>query len=339
MSKLTKALTAAAGNVSAERDLFLGVNYNTSCTILKIDENDDTKTIMDLSAITGSATLYAVNFSKLFDVLYTVEFRDSVQVLRAYKWTNNGLGDLITSITSPAGTGSSSFSVIKVNPVNNEYSEQLVLFQSNTNRVYSYYFVDGTFNFQNDIAGAADPRGCDFNQQGTELVTFGWTVSGGAYRYAYTGTGFGGLLGSITVGKFQHAAYNAGSNVLVRADNAGLFTYFFNGSAIDSIGGIQTGCAVNSDDLLLANNRVYQLQANGSFSSYLKATCINFPAFPEMAISNSNNVNSDIRYLACQKYNGTNRLNKLDTSTWSVSDLGEIFPTASVPISDINFSR
>ena len=338
MSKLAKALIAAAGNVSAERDLFLGVNYNTSCTILKIDENDDTKTIMDLSAITGSATLYAVNFSKLFDVLYTVEFRNSVQVLRAYEWTNDGLGDLITSITSPAGTGSSSFSFIKVNPVNNEYSEQIVLWQENTNRAYSYYFVNGTFNFQNDIAGVGSPRGGDFNQQGTQFLLFGWSYAG-AYRYNFTGNGFGGLLGSITGTSWQHGTYNAGSNVLVRADNAGVVTYFFNGSVIDSIGGIQTGCAVNSDDLLLANNSVYQLQANGSFASYLKATCINFPSWPEMAISNSNNVNSDIRYLACQKYQGTNRLNKLDTSTWSVSDLGEIFPTASVPVSDINFSR
>lgn len=338
MSKLTKALTAAAGNVGAERDLFLGVNYRTSCTILKIDENNDTKTIMDLSAITDSATLYAVNFSKLFDVLYTVEFRDSVQVLRAYKWTNNGLGALIVSITSPAGADSASFSVIKVNPVNNEYSEQIVLWQENTNRAYSYYYVDGTFNFQNDIAGYGAPRGIDFNQQGTEFLFFGWSYVG-AYRYAYGGTGFGSLLGSIPGASWQHGTYNAGSNVLVRANNDGVFTYLFNGSAIDSIGGTQTGCAVNSDDLLLANNSVYQLQANGSFSSYLKATCINFPSFPEMAINSSNNVNSDIRYLACQKYGGTNRLNKLDTSTWSVSDLGEIFPTASVPVSDINFSR
>lgn len=338
MSKLAKALTAAAGNASLDRDLFLGVNYRISCTILKIDENDDTKTIMDLSAITNSATLYAVNFSKLFDVLYTVEFRNSVQVLRAYEWTNNGLGALITSITSPAGTGSAPYSTIKVNPVNNEYSEQLVLWQENTNRAYSYYFVNGTFNFQNDIAGVGAPRGSDFNQQGTEYLFYGWTSGGGGYRYSYSGNGLGSFLSSIG-GRWQHGAYNAGSSVLVRADNAGLFTYSFNGTLIDSIGGTQTGCAVNSDDLLLGNNRVYQLQANGNFTSYLKATCINFPSWPEMAISSSNNVNSNIRYLGCQQYQGTNRLNKLDTSTWTVSDLGEIFPTASVQVSDINFSR
>lgn len=351
MSKLTKALTAAAGNASAEFTQFLTASSGRKDSVITpetrifgLDESTDELTELDISG--GPDTALAAAFAPEGDVLFTVELVSGVSgtcYLKAYEWSSTGLGSLITQATIIGGTNTNLFSQIVVAPAHTRAGaagiNQIAVYTSGSAEIYICAFDGSTLTYQTGWTNntTTTHRNMSFDFAGNRIVHSQFANNFGVKTRNITS---GGTLSNTSTYEYyasQHAVFNANSDHILVAIYLGdkIFPITTTTPSYTS-GNATVGVCCNSDNLAAWSWGVGFVTGSGGFSAF--ATFPNMPANSELYISNSNEHDNNIRYIFAHGYRSSQRLYKVDTNAQTVTDLGVPF-TGSYDANIASFSR
>jgi hypothetical protein len=311
-----------ASTAAGPAPLFLSASDRLKNTyIWKLDESTDTLTPMALSY--GAETAVASVFSNNLDILYTVEIiAGAGTFLRAWEWTADGQGDLITEFNIVGSTTAFSFITIDPSQTLGAGINQLAINTSSS--VYVVRYDNGEFVLKSTIGmvHGASFRSADFSQQGDKLLFSEYSTNGIWYvpvnSSGVTGTrvNVGGQSQNSSfdpTGNYVIASNNGYNKVIRISDNTDTYA--------ESIFGTGTAMApFSSSTGIVALSTGPGWISNGTFTPF--SDFPNLPGNDEFAISRSNNVNSGVRYIASIGYQSTNRLYKVTSN--SLVDLGAI---------------
>ena len=347
MSKLAKALTAAAGNAGgADTGLQWAVSsQNIAYTrIYSLDEETDVVSEVDLTSDIQSA--YGADWSHDQSILYTVEVISGTTYFRAWEWANGNQGSLIAQTIAPAAVGS--FNMLMCNrgmgAIHNV--EMLGYFTNTTNYIYIIVFDGTSFTTTGTITSSDTPaafRNLSFSKDGSALVLGQYRLYWPATWHSINTSGAAGGHNRVAAGhRGQHAVFSQGGSKILIADNSNSYSYNkLNGdttSLVDAIAKDGTGCDCNSDGLTAWNEwGVGWFNENSGFTAF--STYPNqYTTFFEVSISDSNLVDNNIRYILCQAYAGQSRIYKVNTNLETVTDLGTPY-SGTLNVSNIRAAR
>jgi hypothetical protein len=347
MSKLVKALAAAAGNAASEPDTGLqwAVSANGGYTrIYSLDEETDEVSEVDLTSDIESA--YGADWSHDQSILYTVEDISGTTYFRAWDWTNGRQGSLIAQTAAPAAAGS--FCQLMCNRgMGAIHDVEMLGYFTDSNR-YTYIVVfdgtsfttTGTIN-STDTVGAF--RNLSFSQDGSAVVLGQYRLYWPATWHSISTSGVAGGRNRVAAGhRGQHAVFSQyGSKILI-ADNNYCHVYNkVNGDTPSEIQVFQargTGCDCNSDGLAAWNEwGVGWFNESSGFTPFSTYPS-QFATYFEISISDSNLVDNNIRYILCHAYGATSRIYKVNTNLQTVTDLGAPY-SGNLNVSNIRAAR
>ena len=351
MSKLTKALTAAAGNAGAEFTQFLTASSSRKNLVITpetrifgLDESTDALTELDISG--GPDTALAAAFAPEGDVLFTVELVSGVSgtcYLKAYEWSGTGLGALITQATIIGSTNTNLFSQIAVAPAHTRAGaagiNQIAVYTSGAWSVYICAFDGSTLTYQTGWTNydATTQRNMSFDFAGNRIVQAQFRNGYGVKSRNITSGGTLSNTSTYESTASQHAVFNGNSDHILVAMYQGdkIFPITTTSPSYTS-SNATVGVCCNSDNLAAWSWGVGFVTGSGGFSAF--ATFPNIPGNTELYISNSNLYDNNIRYIFAAGYRNSQRLYKVDTNAQTVTDLGVPF-TGSYDPNVGSFSR
>ena len=326
---------AAAGAEVIEPLYVAYTDRNSGTYLYSIDEDTDAIT----GIYTPNTSFRGIAFSTDSKYVFCVNSSFTAVEIRDFDAQTGAIGSLIT--TTSAVTASSGCQ-IKTNlaALNDVGKHQFVFY---TDNAYIYEFDGSSVTLKSTWSPGGNFRSINFSKDGAYICRgqYSGSVIYGPYS---TSTGTVGTTITWTDDNSQHVCFSQGSGWLINTVNirTRIFAYGATSGFVSSATGGSTGCDCNVDGLLAVHQGVSLFnESTGGTSA--GATLPNCPAAlrVEHAVSDSNNVNSNIRYVLAGSYDGGDRIYKVDITTSptvTVTDLGTL--TGQVfQANDLNFSR
>ena len=336
MSRVANKLIAAAAGAELVEPLYVSYTDRNSGTYLySINESTDAITAIS----TPNTSFRGIAFSTDSKYVFCVNSTYTAVEIRNFDALTGTIGSLIA--TTSAVTAASGCQIKTNRAALNDVGKHQFVFY--TDNAYIYEFDGSSVTLKSTWSPGGNFRSINFSRDGAYICRGAYNV-GVVYGPYSTSTGTVGTTITWNGDASQHTCFSQGSSWLINTVNirSKIFAYGATSGHLTSITGGSTGCDCNVDGLLALHQSVSLFnESTGGTSAGV--TLPNCPAAlnVEHIVSDSNNVNSNIRYVLAGSYNGGDRIYKVDITTSptvTVTDLGSL-TGSSFQTSDLNFSR